>query len=106
MSSIKSFKKVIIFVVSVSLLASFSLFNGKCFAAGKTYNIPKVRQLSAKIDKNCTITLRWKKIKGIKKFDVVYKYDNKGFKKLKTVKTNKLVFKGKFDNSFYPNIKY
>ena len=100
MSSIKSFKKVIIFVVSVSLLASFSLFNGKCFAAGKTYNIPKVRQLSAKIDKNCTITLRWKKIKGIKKFDVVYKYDNKGFKKLKTVKTNKLVFKGKFDTKY------
>lgn len=100
MSSVKLFKKVIVFLVSISLLAAFGLFNSECFAFRKIPDIPKVKQLSAKVDEKCNITLKWKKIKSIKKFDIVYKFNNGNFKKLKSVKGNKFTFKGKFNTKY------
>ena len=77
----KSLKKVL-----VGVLASSLVLSSVVFAAGSATDAPAAKEFS-KAAKKATVTLKFKKVKGIKKYEVEYSL-KKNFKK-STVKTAK-----------------
>ena len=78
---LKSLKKVL-----VGVLASSLVLSSVVFAAGSATDAPAAKEFS-KAAKKATVTLKFKKVKGIKKYEVEYSL-KKNFKK-STVKTAK-----------------
>ena len=97
----KSKNAIIVAIIAMMLLLTG--FSASDIAEAKT--TPAKVKISSLKAKGKTVTVKWKKAKGAKKYQVYVKAGKKKFKKVKTLKKRTYKFKGKYNTLYKVKIR-